>query len=510
LEFFYDGQIRRYITQTIRVFSNFVVQYGDGSLHRIPVMYGDPDRQVANIISQNSLGNKVNSVPRIAIYVKSFALDRERLSDSTFVGKMHIRERDMQLDETVGSPTYGQMIYNQQQGRNYTIERLMPTPFKLTMSCDIWSSSTEQKLQIMEQILVLFNPSLEIQTTDNYIDWTSLSVLNLNDINWSSRSVPVGNDTPIEVATITLDTPVWISPPVKVKRLGITTKIVASIWNNTSQSNDNYIDGIAFDPIGPTSVFDAGITTLAGTITNNNIEVYANNVILLNPAESLVPREPTLDAVPKRQGTRLSWLPFLSSTNGKYVPGASAIYLTQPDGTYVVGTFVVNSLDEGILTVEWNPDTLVSNTGLDSNGILENQPGYNLAVSNRPNSPGTIDAIINPLTFNPRKSGDPTIGTRYLIIEDVGFAGAPANPITGAPAVPATETEAWGLLLAKANDIIEWNGTEWNVIFASSQYPHTMIWQTNIYTGVQYKWNGVSWLKSFEGEYTPELWKIVL
>ena len=26
---------------------------------------------------------------------------------------------------------------------------------------------------------MLFNPSLEIQTTDNYIDWTSLSVVNL-------------------------------------------------------------------------------------------------------------------------------------------------------------------------------------------------------------------------------------------------------------------------------------------------------------------------------------------
>ena len=37
MQWFYDGQIRRYITQTIRVFSNFVVKYGDGTLHRIPV-----------------------------------------------------------------------------------------------------------------------------------------------------------------------------------------------------------------------------------------------------------------------------------------------------------------------------------------------------------------------------------------------------------------------------------------------------------------------------------------
>ena len=510
MEFFYDGQIRRYITQTIRVFSNFVVQYGDGSLHRIPVMYGDPDRQVANIISQNSLGNKVNSVPRIAIYVSAFALDRERLADSSFVGKIHMRERDMQIDNNPGSPTYGQMIYNQQQGRNYTIERLMPTPFKLTMKCDIWSSSTEQKLQIMEQILVLFNPSLEIQTTDNYIDWTSLSVLNLNDINWSSRQVPVGVDSPIEVATITLDTPAWISPPVKVKRLGVTTKIVSSIWNNRRETNDNYIEGLAFDPIGPTTLFDSGITTIPGTVANNNIEVYANEVILLNPSESLIPTEPTLDAVPQRQGIPLSWLPLLTSTPGKYVAGASSIYLTQPDGTLVVGTFAVNSLDETKLVVEWNPDTLVPNTGIDSDSVIEGYTGYNPSASNRPNSPGTVDAIVNPLTFNPRQSGVPAVGARYLIVEDVGFAGAPANLITGAPAIPPTETVAWGYLLAKANDIVEWSGTEWHVIFSASQNATTMVWQTNIYTGVQYKWNGVTWLKSFEGEYTPDLWKIVL
>ena len=54
MQFFYDGQIRRYLLQTIRLLSNFVVKYGDGSLVRVPVMYGDADRQVAHINKQNS------------------------------------------------------------------------------------------------------------------------------------------------------------------------------------------------------------------------------------------------------------------------------------------------------------------------------------------------------------------------------------------------------------------------------------------------------------------------
>jgi len=187
-------------------------------------MYGDADRQVASIIRNNS-ENKVNSVPRISVYVSALALDRDRLADQTFVDKVNIRERDV---------VNGQ--YTTGQGKNYTVERLMPTPFKLTMKCDIWSSNTDQKLQILEQILVLFNPSLELQTTDNYIDWTSLTVLNLNDINWDSRTVPVGNDTPIDIATLTLETPIWINPPVKVKHLGVITKIVTSMHGNSITS----------------------------------------------------------------------------------------------------------------------------------------------------------------------------------------------------------------------------------------------------------------------------------
>jgi hypothetical protein len=493
MEFFYDGQVRRYITQTIRVFSNFVVKYGDGTLVRVPVMYGDADRQVASIIRQNS-ENKVNSIPRISVYVSSFALDRERLSDSSYVGKIHVRERGTQLDSTPGSPTYGEMIYNQDNGRNYTVERLMPTPFKLTMKVDIWTASTEQKLQLLEQILVLFNPSLELQTTDNYIDWTSLSVLNLNDIAWDSRTVPVGNDTPISVSTITVDSPVWISPPSKVKHLGVITKIITSIQQGSTTSG-GYIDGLGSDPTPPTTTMSTLLDKVVTVAGNNNIEVIGSSVLLLNPHESVYPNEPTPDPAPTRQGSPLSWQEFLINTGGTYVAGSSMIYLQQPNGSFVVGTFAINPLDETKLSVNWNPDSLSSNTGIDSTGKVDSAVGYNAAGSYRPNSTGTFDAIINPLTYNP---GAVVAGTRYLLVDDIGNIHN---------VVPATE---WGTLVALANDIIEWTGSQWHVVFSHSHFTNTMIWQTNIYTGVQYLWNGVSWVKSYEGEYTADQWKLVL
>ena len=196
-------------------------------------MYGDQDRQAATIINQNS-ENTLQSAPRIAIYITDLDLDNTRLGDATLVSKMHIRERD--IDPETGA-------YTSTQGQNYTVERLMPTPFKLSVKADIWSTSTEQKLQILEQILVLFNPSLEIQTTDNFVDWTSLTVVDLGDVSFTSRTVPMGTSTQIDVATLTLTTPIWITPPAKVKKLGVVTNIISSTFDSSGMS-DSYIDGL--------------------------------------------------------------------------------------------------------------------------------------------------------------------------------------------------------------------------------------------------------------------------
>ncbi len=486
MQFFYDGQIRRYLTQTIRVLSNFTVRYGDGTLVRVPVMYGDADRQAASIVRQNS-ENKISSVPRIAVHISGLDLDTNRLSDSTFVGKVHVREREIN-DSDPNNP-----VYTTGQGRNYTVERLMPTPFKLTMKCDIWTANTEQKLQLLEQILVLFNPSLELQTTDNYIDWTSLSVLNLTQTSWSSRTVPVGTDSPIDIATLTFETPIWISPPAKVKHLGVITKIITSLYEGATVNSNSYIEGLGQPLAGPEIVMGQLLTREAITIKDYNIQIYNNQAILLNKSESSIPREPTLD-IPVRQGTPIEWQTLFDKYPGKYVAGSSSMYLTQTNGTEVIGTVAISPLDPTILQVSWDADTLNTNTGIDSDGNLDTDPDYgtnNLRVS----SPGTFDAIINPLTYNPAA---PTSGTRYLIIEDIGSANNTQPAAT------------WGNLVAVANDIIEFDGTDWYVIFDSAQESDTLIYQTNIYTGVQYVWNGVYWAKSFEGEYRAGEWRLEL
>ena len=175
--------------------SNFSVETGRGkddsiSLRAVPVVYGDPTRQVANIIRNNS-ENALNYAPKIACYVRELNYDRERMQNPYHIEKQHLRERGIDADGN----------YTNEMGAGYTVEKVMPSPFRLEVTADIFSSNTDQKLQIMEQILYLFNPDFEIEGLDlirviklNCIDAITGSTLNINGLDSTqfSWNVPVG------------------------------------------------------------------------------------------------------------------------------------------------------------------------------------------------------------------------------------------------------------------------------------------------------------------------------
>jgi hypothetical protein len=118
-----------------------------------------------------------------------------------------------------------------------------------------------------------------------------------------------------------------------------------------------------------------------------------------------------------------------------------------------------------------------------------------------------VDYIIDPSTFNP--TAIKIAGLRLLILSDIGAVGQ----VDGADAWKST---GGADLVAQTNDIIEWNGTQWNVLFDASANANsddstvTTIYTTNLNTGVQYKWNGATWLLSFEGEYRKGTWNLSL
>jgi hypothetical protein len=523
--------------------SNFVVKYGDGTLKQVPVMYGDSDRQVANINRQNS-ENKINSAPRIAVYITDLQMDRERLADATYVGKVHLREKDIENG-----------AYTSSQGKNYTVERLMPTPYKLTVKADIWSTSTEQKLQILEQIMMLFNPSLEIQTTDNYLDWTSLSVVNLTTMSFSSRQVPVGAESNIDVASLTFDMPIWISPPSKVKTLGVVTNIVMGLYKGGSSAVDGYIDGLGVDTVEAGPNFSDILDKAKTSIENFGITVHGGNARILDPSENVTYANNNSLYVSVKMGNSINWRTILDPYPGQFRPGVSRLFLIQENTTEVSGTAALNPLDETVLTISWDPDTFPTNT--------------DIASVSRSNSPGTFDAIVDPEKSGPGAGLDaPTVGARYLIINNIGggiretlIAENRSNRLDTNTAydkikdfkvfvngleVSATGSnvadelvlrldttvaiddvityelylnedgpDAWknddnSDFIANTNDIIEWDGSKWSVVMDAGATNDQIIYLTNIYTNVQYKWNGVQWGKSFEGEYARGTWRLEL
>ena len=481
MDYFYDGQIRRYVTQFMRIFIGFKTETGDGTQSTVPVMYGDLTKQVANIIRENS-ENKLPTVPRMACYITGLELDNTRLSDASFVSKLSVRERDYSFNEQ------GDPVYSGSQGGAYTVERLMPTPFTLSMKCDIWTSNTDQKLQLLEQILVLFNPSLEVQTTDNYIDWTSLSAIYLNNISFTSRSIPAGTEQDIDVCSVDFTMPIYITSPAKVKKLGIVQTIIANIF--TEQGDVQDIENLAFNQgeakaqeIIP--AIDYGVLLLK----SNNGQPYDYNVTLLDRTD--VTQSLNQLGIELKVGDDVDWETILNVQSG-YTPGAQ-IYFKQPTGFEMVGTFAINPADPNTLVVTFDQDTIPTNTLIDSNisGV---------------DARGTIDAIVDPFSFNPieRFGGVDNIplGTRYLMLETIGD---PSNS-DGPDGWKGPDGSTQSSYVLRENDIVEWNGTAWRSVFDSASTV-TVTYVTNLRTGIQYKWENGQWLKSFEGEYSPGFWR---
>ena len=59
------------------------------------------------------------------------------------------------------------------------------------------------------------------------------------------------------------------------------------------------------------------------------------------------------------------------------------------------------------------------------------------------------------------------------------------------------------------NDIVEWDGAKWNIVFQASSVT-SITYVTNLNTGVQYRWDGEEWLLSVDGQYPQGSWRLAL
>jgi len=452
--YFYDRQLRRYIQQFIRIFAGFQIAYstdqeGNVSHQTVPVRYGDVNRMAAHIVKENS-ENVLNSVPFISCYVTGLEIAPQNRTYPQFEENVPVYEK--KFNEETGQ-------YSNEAGNVYTIKRHQPVPYMLTMQADIWTSNTEQKLQLLEQILVLFNPTLNIHTSNNPLDWSSLSYVELTSSTWSIRSIPGGVDDIIDISSLTFEMPVLINPPAKVTKNSVIHTIIDNIEEVTDQDLDSLRAGGSYTPL----FTSYKVITLENFKMNFEVDNNGNAIASLRHRDT---------GNTDNKGTLLNWQEEFKNF-GEFRDGVSQLRLKQTQDPGDTTSDIVGSIyttdNANELRIVLDNDTVPGDTQV------------------------AVDAVIDPQYNYP---GDGTItsastGDRYLLLTNIP---------TG---------DGWAGSDAKANDIIEYDGSNWNVTFDSSTVA-TEEFTKNLTTKDKLKWTGSQWVNAFEGMYNPGYWRIYL
>lgn len=400
LDYYFDAQQKRFLSQLVRAFSGFQYQPGvrngvQGALRTVPCRMASNNKMVGSIM-RNQSENTLLTVPLITIWQTALTGRRDAVQYPGFVDSLQVSERAVVNGQYTGD-----------EGQRYTVQRIMARPFEMTVQVDIWTSNLEQKHQLAEQILPVIYPSFDVQNSQNPIDWTALTTVYVENVTLSSRSIPIGADSEIDIMTIELRVPIWLSPPAKVTKQTLIQQIVTNILDGDEE------DG---------AIVGTPMTTVITTPGDYHVLVEGDSIVLKNQDGG------DLDA----NGDPLAWANVLP-LYGKLRPATSMIRLfttPDPEGTFVTGTLQVNSAHPNTLLWQIDPDTLPGNTLL------------------------PINAIIDPLRNLPGEAlPAPVEGTRYLVIADIG------------------PSHAWPNLVAHNNDIIQYHNGAWGVAFqATSQH----------------------------------------
>ena len=466
MDFFYDSQVRRYLLMFMRIFSDIKIRNGPDAnglytIQRVPIMYGDPSIMVAQLIKGASENTLLPS-PMFSAYIDSIKMNDKRRQDSQFVGKVSTVEREFDKQT---------QLYGSGPGVRQDVDRYMPVPWDITFKLDCWTTNTTTKLQIFEQIAIIFNKSLQLQQNSNLLDWTSSFEVWQEDFTWTNRSIPQGGEQERDVMSFKFLVNGWINPPAKLKRSGLIAEIVTQVFD---VADVNAIRVEATGEYDPFTCFGGIPIQIVTTVGNYRISVTRNGAVeqitLLNEYGQADPL--------------LSWQDLIQKY-GQITPNITKIRLkldpnldvTDSD---IIGGIAQDPLHQNVLIFTPDIDTLPGNTILPILGIVdptEVMPGNGLPAA--------------------------LAGQRYLLTSHDSGGEEPAIP----PNVP---TSPWGqMLVAYPNDIIEYNGIEWIVIF-DSRNSVGKNYVVNNENSTQYTFDSVTkeWTYTFYGIYQPGYWRI--
>lgn len=265
--FFYESQLRSYMLQFCSIFYGLRVKTGKGECDEaqfitVPIVIGHKDRVVAAVMAGNTT-NRVFSLPTMAVHLQTLALAPERRRTP---GLLH-----QQVTMPVGGVFPNDLT---------VVKRAMPVPYDATIELTIYTSNTDQLHQILEQVLVLFNPDIQIQKSDGPFDWTKLTRVELMDIS-NEENYPSGNDRRIIQWSLSFQMPIYLSIPMGVKD-DLVRKIIIQIGDVGSMEINEV------DVSGNITRFE---DKLAEVILDTTVPETDDNHFMPQP-QGPVPREP--------------------------------------------------------------------------------------------------------------------------------------------------------------------------------------------------------------------------
>jgi len=226
--FWYDEQFVTYITNTMAVFSELYVKIGkndfdsQSSLVKVPVRYGGADRVVDAIIAGNTQ-NVPLRLPVISIKLADVQPDRSRAKGTGTTERRVFKTRGGSLPDDLT-----------------VMHRRTANPYEFFFEVNFFVSNELQKFQLQEQILTIFDPSIQIQTSDDPFDGTKIYNLDLVSVNFE-ENYPAGTDKKIIQFSMIMSAHGWLQVPLDF-RLDYIKRVMLKVTK--LDQNDSYFEQI--------------------------------------------------------------------------------------------------------------------------------------------------------------------------------------------------------------------------------------------------------------------------
>lgn len=449
VDYWFSGTIRNYMLAVCRVFCNFYVdtqnkdEKGKAILRRVPCRYATSDRTVASILTGNS-SNFMLAAPFMILTLSDVNMARERTQNPSAINNEQpvMRHYDPETNS-----------YTHDRGNGYHVQRLNPAPITLTFELNIFTTNQINKQELIEQIRLIFNPSVDLQLSTNSLDWNWTNILELTNIKYSNLTYPIsGSD--FDVATLTFKVEGYLDPPAKVNIQKNIQHIITNIHENIED---------------PTVYAFENCARSESTPGNHLFKIEGDRVQLLDSDKS---------------PSKKTWKQLLD-LYGFYEPNVSKFKLRvlyddrNKNGLEVVGTILIDD-DSNMMTWDIDKDTLPEETILPVNGIINGHKQF------------------------PKKDLAPAIeGQRYIIIEEPIGSGSQAWG-------QFKDSDGKDIQQVNVGDIIEYIRGVWVRTF-NSLINNEIEYIYNISDKKMYEWNASEgWISLLDGIWPGSRVKLIL